>query len=239
MVVKKKRENTSLKSETKITFRSHQIINMVKGRKKAAGVEPITGLITFGGLVRQVFQQAKADNPYADFYLLMCEERIQAVREFIQRETVEIDAKLMSNKFLQFNEVHVDDPFILDASFATPYAYQVAYLMLAADDLICKLLQATHVAMIPKSESGDKIRGVSKRLRGLFASFNSWKLVVVTRDDMKLGNKRAERAIETFGSMKLPEAVLSGELRGDYAPDIKVNETEVVTVSATEEAVVV
>lgn len=236
----KKRENTSIKSETIITFRSHQVINMVRGRKKKPGVEQITGLLVFGGLVRQVFQQSKGDNPYADLYLLTCEEKMDKLRLFLRSETISVEASLMSNKYVTVNEATVEEPYALTAAFATPYAYQVAYLMVQADDLICRLVQASHIAMIPKKEADAKIRSICKRLRSVFASFNSWKSVVVTRSDIELNNQRAKKASEVFGGLVIPAEILSGDLRGEYAPDLTANdEDSLVTEDVEEEAVVI
>jgi hypothetical protein len=53
-----------------LTLQTRYAGRLVKGRQGAADRPPITGLLGFANLLRAIWHGARADDPYADWWLV-------------------------------------------------------------------------------------------------------------------------------------------------------------------------
>ena len=63
-----------------LTLQTRQAQRLVKGRSYSADRPAIIGLIGFANLVRSVWHGARADDPYADWWMLKIHEALEQVK---------------------------------------------------------------------------------------------------------------------------------------------------------------
>ena len=86
----------SLRSEVMLTLETRQAQRLVTGRARRADRPAIIGLIGFAGLVQAIWQAAKADDPYADWWLIQIDEALTAVETVLLIAQQDVDAQLQA-----------------------------------------------------------------------------------------------------------------------------------------------
>ena len=76
----------ALRGEVWLTVQTHQAQRLVTGRRADEGKPAIIGLMGFAALIRPIWDGARADDPYADWWLVRIYEALAQAEEAL-RET--------------------------------------------------------------------------------------------------------------------------------------------------------
>lgn len=207
-----------LRGSATLTLQSRQAQRLVKGRAYSAEKPAIIGLLGFANLVRTLWHGARADDPYADWWLLQIHEAmVQTEHELVTL------GQGISNRFETLGAIDVsgpvsDKPARIALNFSNPYAFRAARLIGVFDALACKVLSARHVGLIGRDESEKTLHQGGRWVRRALQSPVGYWLLGVTRDDVVQNTAMAMRAREAMGD--IPDDVLRGVRRAPHAPTV-------------------
>ena len=207
-----------LRGSATLTLQSRQAQRLVKGRAYSAEKPAIIGLLGFANLVRTLWHGARADDPYADWWLLQIHEAmVQTEHELVTLE------QGISNRFETLGAIDVsgpvsDKPARIALNFSNPYAFRAARLIGVFDALACKALSARHVGLIGRDESEKALHQGGRWIRRALQSPVGYRLLGVTRDDVVQNTVMAMRARDAMGD--IPDDVLRGVRRAPHAPTV-------------------
>lgn len=172
------------------------------------------GLLQFAKLMQSLWQAAKKDDPYAEWYLMRTYEQITLLKE--EAKKVEL---LCQEKFTRLRglEVQVIDnlkPIKFPLKFSTPFGYMAAYL-LADLDYIFRQTNILKRLGILLEENQKPVYFVQK-IHLLFSHARQWQYTGVTRKDIRENNQMAQKAGDLMG--KIPATILNREFRFLFLP---------------------
>lgn len=172
----------------------------------------------------QIQKDAASDDPYADLYLIEFEERVlassQRMKELIN-EIADIYAdNVPENMNIEgaLNVAPIEYPIFVNSQLG----YKLIYL-LADFDVLARLIQtAAHIALITRKQSRDWLEAGARLLRQCFGIVETYRSLGITRQDVRENTARYQEVLKNIG-MPLPEDVLSGEKRAEFAPEIRID----------------
>jgi len=205
-----------LRGEVWLTVQSRHAKRLIMGRVADAERPAIIGLIGFADRLRIIWNAARADDPYADWWLVKVDEALARARQRIKHERAVLDACIEQQSGLEIHVATTDKPYRTQLFFANPYAYWGAQLVAEFDHTARTLLTTKHVGLIAGSNAEASLGALSHILRGLFAVPQGYRVFRIDREAVRNGSPTAKAAAEHMG--ELPAAVLSGDLRPALAP---------------------
>lgn len=174
-------------------------------------------------LLTQIQRDAENDDPFADYYLLNFERMVISHREKMQSLMSEI-----------MDRYAVDIPEGIDISRCenvTPVTYQILsnsqlgfkliYLLNDFDMYARTVATAQHIALITRREAMELSDKGAALLRKCFGVVETYRHSGVTRQDAAENNARYKDALVRFHLGSLPQEILTGELRAEFAPVIR------------------
>ena len=203
-----------------INLHTSHAVRLVQGRRKSEGVQGIVGLIHFGQLVQFICDSAKADNPYADWWLIQITEKISDVKSELVSHRATIEKRMQSREDIDVSVGRSSAPvrFPLMYREASPYVFAASELVTQFDWLVCATELCKRVALLPPKDAYGLIDACSHRIRSVFTFASQWRNESITRDDVRQGTQPAQRAKQRMGD--LPQDVLAGSWRDEWAPVI-------------------
>lgn len=208
----------ALRGGAVLTLQTQQAQRLVKGRGYSAEKPAIIGLIGFANLVRSVWHGARADDPYADWWMLKIHDALeQAEREFSGMERA-IAGRLEGVGALEVASPVSTKPARIRLNFSNPYAFRAARLVGVFDALVCKVLSARHVGLLARDEAEGMLHQGGRVLRRVLQSSVGYRFMGVTRRDVEQGTAKALQALEAMG--EVPKDVLTGARRAPHAPTV-------------------
>jgi len=209
----------ALRSSTSMKIQTRQAQRLVYGRKYEGDKPAIVGLLRFATLLRVIWTGAAADDPYADWYLVLIDQALTQSREDIKAMKAQVAGRLTQIKGVSVTVAESLNPIRVDLNFTNPYAFMGAYLLADYDALVRAVLTARHVALLDRGASEKMLHEGGRCVRRAFECAHGYRYLALTRDDVRQGTSKAARAKEMFGP--LHDEVLAGTLRAAHAPDIR------------------
>jgi len=83
-----------LRGQVWLTVQTRQAQRLIRGRNGSADKPAIIGLVGFADRLRMIWQAARSDDPYADWWLIKVHEVLERVRNLIKTEQAALDARL-------------------------------------------------------------------------------------------------------------------------------------------------
>lgn len=208
----------ALRGTAVLTLQTRQAQQLVKGRGRSADKPAIIGLIGFANLVRSVWHGARADDPYADWWML----KVQTALNEAQREIASMDeaigSRLQGMGALEVGLPASARPARISLNFSNPYAFQAARIIGAFDELACKILSARHVGLLARQQAEGLLYQAGRIVRRFLQSPVGYRFLGVTRREVMQGTAKALRAAELMG--EVPTDVLVGIVRAQHAPAV-------------------
>lgn len=204
-----------------LTIKTYLAQQFVFGRAashQADGKRGIIGLIGFAGMLTQLFNGAKADDPYADRWLLDIEAAIDTAADALSDARDTVAEVLAQRADVSHDIAQSIKPLEVPLHFSNRFAYRAAYLVNDFDNLLCAIQTAKHVALLSNKKSNALIQSSSKTVRRTFTSANGYCYTGVSRADVAYGTARAGEALRRWG--ELPPDVLDGTRRAEYGPPL-------------------
>lgn len=205
-----------LRGEVWLTVQSHHARRLVLGRAATVDKPAIIGLVGFADRLRVIWNAARADDPYADWWLIKIDEALERARSRIKSERAVLDECIEQRSALQIKVVTTTKPYRVALNFANPYAYWGAHLIAEFDTTARTILTAKHVGLINGNLAEQSLHGCAGAIRSLFAVPLGYRVLRIDREAVKANGKTAKEAAEFMG--ELPQAVLLGEHSAALTP---------------------
>ena len=205
-----------LRGEVWLTVQSHHAQRLILGRAATLEKPAITGLIGFADRIRVIWNAARADDPYADWWLIKIDEALERARSRIKKEQSALDEHIEHRSALQIKVQTTTKPYRVALNFANPYAYWGAHLIAEFDTAARTILTAKHVGLMNGALAERALQGCAGAIRSLFAVPQGFRVLRIDRKDVRAGNKAAKAAADLMG--ELPQAVLQGEHAAALTP---------------------
>jgi integrating conjugative element protein (TIGR03761 family) len=206
----------ALRGHAWLTVQTRQAQRLIQGRNGCEKKPAIIGLVGFADRLRLIWQAARNDDPYADWWLIRIHEAIEQARAFIRQSQSEIDEKLAQSSAIEIETAESLRPYRIPLQFANPYAYQGAHLIGEYDTLVRTLLTGCHVSLLDRAFSAQFVQHGGRRIRGTFALPQGYRFLNIDRASVQRQDEPARQAQSLMGD--LPPAVLSGEQQAPQVP---------------------
>ena len=207
-----------LRSESWITLQTRQAQRLVTGRRAEDGTPGIVGLTRFAALLRPLWNAARADDPWADWWLLRVHDAIELGHQELDALLEYINRLLKQTPNVSVTVAVSIEPLKVPLTFTNPYAFRGAYLLAKFDDLVRAVLTAKHVAMADRSSAERLIADGGRQVRRAYNAALGYRFLGITRDDARLMTARIMEAEAHMGT--LPSDILDAKLRAPFAPEI-------------------
>ena len=205
-----------LRGEVWLTVQSRHASRLILGRAQTLDKPAIIGLVGFADQLRVIWNAARADDPYADWWLIKIDEALDCARTRIKTERAFLDDRIAQQSALQINVATTEKPHRVALHFANPYAYWGAHVIAEFDTTARTILTSKHVGLISGVLAEASLRGCARAIRRLFTVPQRYRMLGIDRETILAGGAVAKKAIDSMG--ELPEAVLLGETKAALTP---------------------
>ncbi len=206
----------ALHGETWLTLQTHQALMLVHGREALPDKPAIVGLIGFADRLRVIWQGARSDDPYADWWLIRIDEAIRSVSDFVEAQQATVSSQLEQLSSIDVAVASSERPTRIRLQFASPYAYQAAGLLARYDELVCAVVTAAHVGLLGLERRQQIQHSCARKLRSLFMLPQTYRYLKLSRATVRARTGRTHEARKAMG--EIPEDILNGERRPPFAP---------------------
>ena len=198
-----------LRDEVWLTVQSHHARRVILGRTGTQEKPAITGLLGFADRLRIIWNAARADDPYADWWLMKIDDALECAQRRIRTEQAALDDCIEKCATLQIKVATTEKPYRIELQFATPYAYSAAQLVAEFDAAARSVLTVKHVGLMNGALAECALGRCAAAIRSLFAVPQGFRVLRIDRQAVRAGSKAAKAAADLMG--ELPQAVLLGE----------------------------
>lgn len=205
-----------LRHKVSLTTQSRYARLLVLGRSATANTPAIMGLLAFADQLRIIWNASRADDPWADWWLIKIDDAIDLVQHRLETIATKIRRYLQAQPALEIDIATSERPYRIKLRFINPYAYRGAQLVAEFDAAVRTILTARHVGLFSEEQSYRQIESCSAVLRSLFAIPQNYRVLRIDRAAVKAGAPAAISAAEIMG--QVPSAILLGEQRPRLAP---------------------
>jgi len=206
----------ALRGRAWLVLQTRQAERLVKGRPASAGKPAIIGLLGFASLLRTLWHGARADDPYADWWLLQIDAALVLAEETLTTQALTLAVELAATSGVELDPAASVKPARILLQFTNPYAYRGAHLLAHYDRLAGTLLTAAHVGLLDRPGLERRLQEGARPVRRAYATPAGYRFLGVSRADLEQGTARAGQARAAMG--EVPESVLRGETRAPLAP---------------------
>jgi integrating conjugative element protein (TIGR03761 family) len=206
----------ALQGEAWLTLQTRHAQRLIRGRPAATDKPAIIGLFGFAERLRGIWQGARQDDPYADWWLLKIHDALEAGEQLIQAGQVTLADRLASVPALEVTVAASQKPYRTPLRFANPYAYRGARLLADYDTLARGVLTAAHVGLVDSDDAERLLGHCAGKIRGVFCVPQGYRFLGVDRSALAQGTASAEQARKAMG--EVPQDVLTGERRPPFGP---------------------
>ena len=205
-----------LRGQVWLTIQTRQAQQLVRGRNGTAEKPAITGLVGFANQLRVIWQAARNDDPYADWWLIKIHEMLDSVRQLINKRQTELGAQLDQMMAMEVVVAASSRPYRVPLRFANPYAYRGAQLIAEYDTLVRTVLTGTHIGLFDRETSDGALKLCTRKIRGAFALPQSYRFLGIDREAARKGTGKVTQAVEVMGVV--PDDIMSGKRRAPLVP---------------------
>ena len=206
----------ALHGQVWLTVQTNQAQQLIHGREGTPDKPTIIGLIGFADRLRVIWQAARNDDPYADWWLIKVHEAIEVTRTTIDRQQADLVKELEQMVAMEVSVAASQHPYRVHLQFANPYAYRGAQLLAQYDRLVCTALTARHIGLLEGADSVQVQQACARKLRALFVIPQSYRFLKIDRESVHKATGRSHEARQVMG--ELPEDILSGERQAPLVP---------------------
>ncbi len=206
----------ALQGQAWLTLQTRHAQRLIRGRPAAADKPAIIGLFGFADRLRGIWQGARRDDPYADWWLLKIHDALVAAEQVTRAERMTLAERMASLPALEVTVATSRKPYRTPLRFANPYAYRGARLLADYDALARGVLTAAHVGLVESDDAERLLGQCAGKIRGVFCVPQGYRFLGVDRSALAQGTAVAEQAHKAMG--EVPKNVLTGERRPPLGP---------------------
>ena len=211
-----------IEGENSVILHTRQGMALFDGRpaNPEKGKSAIYGVPRFYGAVKQIYFDAMADDPWADWWLIKVDHAIEKAQQSLEQLRAEIQGFQPRNASISISNAHSVQPEPRPLNFAIPsYPHRMAYIVTDCDLMTLDVLNLFHAGLMTRQQKERLVHKIGKVARGALTSATGFRHCGVTRNDVMANNPKARKAKELMG--EVPEDVLNLKLRSDYAPELR------------------
>ncbi len=205
-----------LRGQVWLTIQTRQAQRLVRGRAATPTKPAIIGLVGFADRLRLIWQAARNDDPYADWWLVKVHTAIAMNLDDVRNWQREIRTLLQQMTTMDISIATSSQPYRMPLQFANPYAYQAAQLLSDYDALVCGVLTAHHVGLLDSEGSRGLINSCARKIRATFVIPQSYRFLKIDRATVRLQTGSSQKARHSMG--EVPDDILSGERQAPLVP---------------------
>ena len=209
--------NTSLPTDVWLTLNTKIAQLLVRGRT-VKNKPPIVGLIRFADVLRLIWNAAKRNDPYADWWLIKIQDELASLENTLRKEQDALRSLIRSTPSFRVVPPENKEAFRLRLRFATPFAFQAARLLANFDIFVCENLVGKHIGVLARDEVNRRIYALSSKIRGLFSLATRFRHLDIDRNQPESLKLVEDSAIRYMGH--LPDDIQAGTRRAKLAPPI-------------------
>lgn len=217
---KSNKEPGSLSAATDmtVTLSSKPTVKLWNGRNKTDKHAGVVGFTGFSSLLNKLGQAIAQDDPYADYHFHQIEQAINTLGNDLDEisEDIEEHISRITTDAANLPTVTSVEPVVVPVRFSSPLAYQLVYKLIAADKLIVRLQQATHIGVIAPTKKSSTVSAIESKFRSIMNKPFAYKHTGVNRDHVASKAPQFRKALEEMGA--IGDEYLIGTLRSDFAP---------------------
>lgn len=205
-----------LRGRATLTLQTRHAQRLVKGRAATAEKPAIIGLIGFAHLLRTIWHGARADDPYADWWMLKVHAALESAQQDVVAREQQIAELFQTAAAVDVALAASVKPARIALNFSNPYAFHAARLVGLYDGFVCTVLSAQHVGLVTRTDSERASHLGGRPVRRALQSALGYRFTGVTRQDLVQGTAKAQQAAAAMGVC--PDDVLVGTHRAPHAP---------------------
>ena len=208
----------SSSSDMTVTLSSKPTVKLWNGRNKTERHAGVVGFTGFSALLNKLGQAVSQDDPYADYHFHQVEQAINVLGNDLVEisEDIETHISRVTTDAATLPPVTSISPVVVPVRFSSPLAYLLVYKLIAADKLIVRLHQATHIGVMPATDKSSMVSNIESKFRSIMNKPFYFKQTGVTRDHVASNAPQYVNALKEMGP--IDEAYLIGTIRSDFAP---------------------
>ncbi len=160
------------------------------------------GLLRFSALLYDIWEEAKKEYPYAEYYLWLIHEKIEFISRNLKAIAVRYEDLLFdhsSDNSFEMTHLASQKPVVRTLWFKTPYGYKAAGIIADFDRLLCLALTAYHVGIIPNKVYEALRDEWSAHITVLFQLPLEWQSLGVGRYDIANHAELSQKAVSLMG----------------------------------------
>ena len=203
---------------SRVWVHTSQALRLVKGRRHTEDAHGIIGLIHFGQRVQFLCDAVKADDPYADWWLIQISEKIADVKSELASHREQIEKLMLSRDGIDVSVGRSSTPISTPLLYrdASPYVFAGSELITEFDWLVRAAEQCKRTALMLLADAYRLIDACGHRIRSVFTFTAKWRNQSITREDVRQATQVAQRAKQAMPG--LPQDVLDETRRDPFAP---------------------
>lgn len=205
-----------LRSDAYLTVQTKQAQRLIEGRRADDHAAAIIGLTRFAALLRPVWNGARTDDPYADWWLVRVEDAIAESEQELIELKAHVEKALARRDGITIRVAESIEPLQVPLNFATPYSFRGAYLLALYDEVVRVILTARHVAYLDRDRSEQLLDDAGRHVRRAYLSSAGYRFLGINRQDIALMTARAKEASDEMGT--LPQEIIDRTLRPAHGP---------------------
>ncbi|OBU31467.1 PFL_4669 family integrating conjugative element protein [Photobacterium kishitanii] len=194
-------------------------IHLFQGKKLEKGHSYGLGNVTYH--LNTMFSESRNDCPFADYFLLHIEDTLYLLNESLDKKIAILKSRVsdLPNGFSS-KIATVEKPFNTNLDSQNPLTFQLGFWLLKYDDFVRMANTVAHIGLITPKQKKEYIETETKPFRSLMHLIRRYQPSGATRNDLAAKNQRAIIAAQKFADFEIPDDVLSGIHRSEYAPEI-------------------
>lgn len=175
------------------------------------------GFTWFAANLNKLWGLSLQDDPYADYRLILIEEQLPLIRQYLSEKAEDVDVKLgaLADAGIETLSHQSVRPVVVPVAFRATQAAVAVLLLATLDQLTQKALMARHFGLMTGADWDGCVGTSAAAVRDLFA-LSEQRASGASRDDFASKNARAREAVERLGT--IPDEIVEGTRRPTMGP---------------------
>ena len=206
--------------EQQLSLHSEMAIRLIHGRKpeKSYNHFPINGLIQFATKANILWKDAAKDNPFAQWYLIRCDRRFEAVQYAFKTCQEWLDKVSNDGGYDYQPALSASNAQTFAVDLANPYVKHACRLLKSFDGFVMYSHKLNQVGLITRDECYKVNREINRQLVAIFHLASRYMSANVTRENLSSLSEVQHSAIKRMGIV--PPLIVSGDIQPRFMPSL-------------------